>query len=223
MDDEILVPVQRVLKKPFILFRIIQWAVFAFMVLFVLINASDLGKSNVPGAPLAYLYLCIGVSVVLALVHLPFVFWRLPSIVKWAAYIALLPAFALFGDYYDTMRAAYVRTPAGAKEVAERAKADREEAARLKAETDSEARRQATEKQAAMEAKKPELCQTLAGQVVDGTKILEINNVVVEPSYVENEILTCSGDAITSHGNMKIEIGLVKTPQGKSLVATRFP
>lgn len=76
------------------------------------------------------------------------------------------------------------------------------------------------------ETQKPEMCKILAGQVVDGQKVLEVNNVKVEDDSLRaepNEIVTCTGDAITAAGDRQVEFGLIRTPQGKGLVATRFP
>ena len=75
------------------------------------------------------------------------------------------------------------------------------------------------------EAQKSEMCNILIGQVVDGQKVLEINNVKVlgySSRAEENEVVTCSGDAITVYGEKRIEFGLVRSPQGKPLVSTRF-
>lgn len=230
MGDDAIVPDNRVRKKPFILFRIVQSVTFAFMTLCLLVVLTDLRKLDAPGAPVAYLYLCIAVSALAALIHLPAIFYRLPRKVKWGAHIAILPVLVLFGDYTGAMQSAYVRTPKGAKEAAQRAQADRSvasdkarQAANAKARQESIAQEEAEQKSASAEAQKPELCKMLVDQVVDGEKVLEINNVTVETSFEPNETFTCSGDAVTALGAKKIEFGLVSTPQGKTLVSIRYP
>ena len=208
----------------------IQSTVCVFTLLFSMMMLTDLQKTTIPGAPVAYLYACIAVSVVLVFVHLPWVFFRLPRLMQFGAYVALLPALAMFGDYSAAMKAAYFRTPEGAKEAAVEARNKREAAASAarvaamqKASDQAAAQEEADHKTAEHDGQKPELCDVTAKQVVDGDKIMEINNVAVETSTEPNEVLTCSGDAITSRGNVKIEFGLVQTPRGKTLVSTRFP
>lgn len=58
-------------KKPFVLFRIVQWAVVAFFALAAIIMASDIGKLSVPGAPVALFWVALAVVIGIALIHSP--------------------------------------------------------------------------------------------------------------------------------------------------------
>lgn len=98
---------------------------------------SDLRKRDVPGVPVVELYGMIALAGLVALVHLPPVFRRLPRKAKWGAFAAIFAMMVPFGIYLGHMAVAYERTPEGAKEAAERAKlhadlakADAEQAAR---------------------------------------------------------------------------------------------
>ena len=215
----------------------IQWLIFICMACWVLGLTGNIPELYAPDAPRTYFYSCIGGVALVALLHLPAIFHRLPRSLRLVAYLAILPLIGVSGDCTKRIEAAYRRTPAGIKEAAQQAQAERQaaveqaeverraeaERARAKVERDAAAQADAAEKQEALDAKKPEMCRTIVTQVVDGEKVIEINNVSVEISTEPNEILTCSGDAVTSRGNVRIQFGLVQTPQGKLLVSTRFP
>lgn len=222
-------------KKPFILFSIFQWVVAAFFVLLALVLIGDLRKLGVPGAPVVLLWVALGTTAVVALGLSPPAFFRLPRIGKIGTYVVACVGFVMFGIYAGQMREAYFRTPQGAKEATAEAAADRQaaneraaETARLKAAEEARERERADKKLADLEAQKPGVCKILVDQMIaqtksDGVQIIEVNNVTVEPGVDETHPLSCSGDAITSRGNMRVEFGLEHTPQGKDLLSFRFP
>lgn len=222
-------------KKPFVLFAIIQWIIAAFFVLLALVLIMDLRKLSVPGAPAVLFWVALSTSAVVALCLSPPAFFRLPRIAKIGAYLAALVGFVLFGIYAGQMRTAYFNTPEGAKAAAAEAAADRQaanekaaEAARLKAAEEAKERELADKKLADLEAQKPGVCKILVDQMIEQTKsegvqIIEVNNITVEPGADEIHPISCSGDAITSRGNLRVEFGLEHTPQGKDLLSFRFP
>lgn len=212
-----------------------QWIVFAILTLLALAIATELRKAGAPGAPLVLLYITIGAAVALALVHLPPIFGRLPRKGQWMAYASIIAMFVLFGSYLQQMEPAWAATPEGKKELADKAEADRFAAAeraqaeaREKADREAVAREAADQKLANLEAQKPGICKILVDQVVsqsksgDGPEVIEINNVVPDSGVDPDRPISCSGDAITSRGNMTIEFGLVRTPQGKELLNYRL-
>ena len=222
-------------KKPFVLFRIIQWAIVALFALIALILVSDIGRLSTPGAPVAAFWVALAVVTAVAAVHSPPLFFRLPNKLKLFAYICIIVAVGVFGDYGRQMQAAYSKTPQGAKEAAAEAAADRQaaneraaEAARLKAAEEARESDLANKKLADLEAQKPGICKILVDQMIAQTKsagvqIIEVNNVTVEPGVDEIHPVSCSGDAITSRGSVRVEFGLEHTPQGKDLLSFRFP
>jgi hypothetical protein len=219
--------------------NITQWIVFAFVALFAAALVSDIEKSGVPGAPMALFYVSVAVTLVLAVVHLPAVFRRLPRKGKWIAYGAILPAFVLFGAYAGQMNAAWERTSQGAKEAAERAKAEQlaaaetarakaQEEERLKVERAEAAESAAAEKQASLQAQGQSLCESLVPNVIAlskeglGPEVIEINNVQV--GYTgDTDRLNCTGTAVVSRGeDRSIDFGVRRTPQGKDLVTMQL-
>lgn len=107
---------------------ILQWIVCVFLALIALAVLSDLRRASVPDAPVVLLYITIAATALLALIHMPPVFSRLPRRGKWAAYASILATFILFGVYVGKMNDAWGRTPEGAKEAAERATRQKETA-----------------------------------------------------------------------------------------------
>lgn len=101
---------------------LVQTIVFILFAIVTLMALTELRKADVPGAPVQLLWVTIGVFAMLALVHLPPVFKRLPRFGGWVAYAAIIPAIILFSNYNDQMAPVWERTPKGIKEVAERAK-----------------------------------------------------------------------------------------------------
>ena len=222
-------------NKPFILFSIIQWGVVTLFALMALILVSDIGRLGVPGAPVVAFWVALAVVTAVAAVHSPPLFFRLPNKLKLFAYVCVIVAVGVFGDYGRQMQEAYSKTPQGAKEAVAQAAADRQaaneraaEAARLKGAEETREGELADKKLADLEAQKPGICKILVDQMIAQTKsggvqIIEVNNVTVEPGVDEIHPISCSGDAITSRGNMRVEFGLEHTPQGKDLLSFRFP
>jgi len=223
-------------KRPFILFRVLQWVVAAFFALVALIMAIDIGKLSIPGAPVVLFWVALAGAIIIALIHSPPAFFKLPRVGKILAYVGVPVAIVLFGNYAGQMEAAYSKTPEGAKEAAQRAEEERQAAAerakadaRAKADQEALAREAADRKQAELEAQKPKVCQSLVSQVIgmsksgDGPEIIEINDIAPETSIEPSEALRCSGKAITSRGELDIEFSLVTTPQGKTLISVHYP
>jgi hypothetical protein len=214
-------------KRPFILFRLWQWLVAAVFALTAVALLAKLDKLALPGAPNALFWIALAVTLIVAVLHTVPVFFRLPPIGILAAYGLTLPAFMLSGTALEKLQSAYERTPEGAKAkearlASERAAAERDARdAAQSARAESEALE--AQNQAEQDKKDREMCDLLIDQVVDGVKVFEINDVSIIPSSEPGEILTCTGEAITSSGRRRIELGLVKTPQGKPLVSVRYP
>lgn len=210
--------------------RILRIIAVATAVLFAVVPLSQVHKAGVPNAPAALLYGAVAVAALTLVLQLPIVFYRLSRRGRTIATLMLIITLVFSCFAFGAAEPAWRATPEGKQEAAETAKREQEtqqavaENDRQKAAEASRQQDEATaQKLADLEAQKPEMCNLAAQQAADGTKILEINNVTVESSTEPNEVLTCSGDAITSQGNMKIEFGFVQTPQGKTLLITRFP
>lgn len=236
MENEGAVSTTPARKKPFVLFRVIQWGVAAFFGLLALAMTIEIRKLSVPDAPVALFWLALVALAGIALIHSPPAFFRLPRVGKMAAYVGVLVAMGLFGTYAGQMEEAYSKTPEGAKEAAQRAEEQRQAAAekakaeaRAKADQEALAREAAEQKQAELEAQKPKVCQSLVPQVIDmsksgnGPEVIEINEIVSKASAEPSEALRCSGKAITSRGEVDIEYSLITTPQGKTLISIHYP
>ncbi|WP_216234032.1 hypothetical protein, partial [Novosphingobium sp. NDB2Meth1] len=78
MTDEIVVPSEGARKKPFILFRIAQWVVAAFVGILTVVPLADTSKLAIPGAPVALLWSALAALVLAAVVLSPPLFFRLP-------------------------------------------------------------------------------------------------------------------------------------------------
>lgn len=129
MEDATNASEPRARKKPFILFTLVQWIVaiaFAILVLGMLVQAR---KLSLPDAPVAMFWLAFGAIAIVAALHLPPIYFRLPRKGKTAAYVAILPAFILFVVSVGQLDAVYSKTPEGAKRMAERQAEDAKDAA----------------------------------------------------------------------------------------------
>ncbi|PZU08518.1 hypothetical protein [Sphingomonas sp.] len=219
--------------------NIIQWTVCALMAVSALTLSAGVGKLNSPGAPAVYLYICIAIAVIAALIYAPMTFKRLPRTAKWGAYIALIPMLALFGDCTAAVDAAWHQTPEGAKEAAAKAKVEalaaaekaRKQAledARAKAELAQAAETAAAERQADIQTQAQNLCDSLVPNVIAlskdgiGPEVIEINEIAVGYTGDANQ-LNCTGLAVVSRGgDRRIDFGARRTPQGKSLVTMQL-
>ncbi|WP_425228829.1 hypothetical protein [Sphingomonas sp.] len=201
----------------------VQWVVCIATALFAAVALIDFPHLDAPGAPAGLLYLATAAVLVAAALNFPPLFFRMPHVARWLSFGAVLGAAALISTAHAQVAAAWTRTTQGAAEAVLQATVEAQAKAAAAQQASADRARTAGDAAAALEARKPHLCQTLVGQVVDGKRVVEINNVTVAPSVQPNEVLTCTGDAITSQGNRRIEYGLVLTPQGRQLVSTRFP
>lgn len=121
MSDEISVLTEPKTKEPFFLLRYLQGAVFAFAAFILLISLTPLEKLDVPGVRAALVYGSIGCSIIAAIIHFPYVFWRLPkTALRQCAYAILIASFVFVVTVFGQVSAAYEMTPAGAKQKAER-------------------------------------------------------------------------------------------------------
>ena len=142
MEDESVVHAAAGRKKPFFLFRIIQWIATTFAGLVALVVLMDTSKLSLAGAPVVLFGISLAVFVGLMILHSPPVFFRLSTKAKVATYATLLVGVVISGNFMGQMREAYERTPQGAKEAElqwqAEAKAASEQAARAEAKEASE-------------------------------------------------------------------------------------
>jgi hypothetical protein len=127
MEEESITPAAAGRKKPFILFRIFQWIVIAFLGLLALVLLVDASKLGIAGAPVVLFWLTLAALAGLAILHSPPLFFQLPAKSKIAAYVGVFIGVMMCGSYIGQMRTAYESTPEGAKE----AELRRQEEARI--------------------------------------------------------------------------------------------
>lgn len=167
--------------------------------------------------------------------HSPFLFFRVSWGMRVGAYLAIPVSFIVFGSTIQKVDEAYWKTPAGAKELAEKVKQEEQEAKRAAV---VEERRKAQEQvdqqrreQAAEEAgKQMKLlnCRALSEEVIKQYKengrveIIEINDVSVRPQPDYGQEITCDGSAITANGDMQLQFGLERSPQGKDILSSKL-
>ncbi len=216
------------------LLHVLQWIVFALLTLIAVAIVSDISKASLPGAPVALLYASIAAAVLLAIVHLPFAFRRLPKQAKWAAYGAIFPMMILLGTYAGQIQPVWERTPQGAKEAAERKQAEQLEAAQQAKEAENaKAEQQAKEREEAaanldrVEQQGLAFCESIVPNVIElskersGPTVIEINDVKHSLTG-DAEAISCTGSAITTNGDRDIDFGARRTPQGKELVTMQL-
>ncbi len=181
----------------------IQWIVFTFVALFALLVATELRKTSVPGAPVPLLYITVAVTTLIALIHLPPVFTRLPRKSGWAAYGSIVAVMILFGVYLDQMQPAWERTAEGAKELAARAEADhhasaeqakREEDARMRADME-ETKKQLEEIHAKLERcfttfghRLPALEEPVKASLHNADAFEHVETVLIVPDEQRNDV-----------------------------------
>lgn len=226
-------------RKPFILFRVWQWVVTAFFVVCTLASLVDIGKLTAPGAPVVLYVLSIAAFFMMAVLHSPFVFFRLSGRIRVAAYVTVLASLILFGYSVAKLDEAYWRTPAGSKELAEKVKREEQEAkeaaveeARKKAQEQVEQLRKEQSAKEAVEAAGKEMklteCRALSEDVISQYKksgrieIIEINDISARPEAEPGQQLTCDASAITSSGDMRLQFGLERSPQGKDILSSKL-
>lgn len=166
MENDMNAPEHRRRKKPFILFRIVQWAIVAFFGLLTVILITEADKLSLPGAPIILFGVALAAVIGVAALHSPPLFFRLPGKAKLVAYVGIVVGLLVFGNCVRLMTEAYHRTPEGAKVAAEQKlqvekQAALDAAANAKAAADAEARQQTAELQADLENVKEELAATM--------------------------------------------------------------
>ncbi|CAN5293318.1 hypothetical protein BH11PSE5_BH11PSE5_30110 [soil metagenome] len=97
-----------------------QRCLFSLALLMVVFSLKPLERMEVPGVNHTYVYAALALSIFFAIIHFPYVFWKLPSKLRKPACVALLGSsiftFAIIGDSQQ----AYEKTPQGAAEAADR-------------------------------------------------------------------------------------------------------
>jgi len=114
-------------KKPFILFRMWQWAVAAFLALMIMPFYASIDKLSLPGAPVTQFWIGLAAVVLITILHSPPVFFRLPNGMKLSSYAAIVPAFIVFLLALVGIDEAYKKTPEGARQAAARAEDEKME------------------------------------------------------------------------------------------------
>lgn len=232
MEDENVVPVAAGRKKPFILFRAIQWAMVGVGLLALLILHSAFKHLSVPNAPIALFWLAVAAIVGLAALHSPPIFFRLPGKGKAVAYAGLLPGLIFLGTALGQVRDAYDQTP---ERRAQLAREDQELAAmfeRIGAEkqADEKSTEQILAEDAAArrEAMKRK-CPSLVADVIalarkkHGLEIIEINNIEDDAGAGDLTAIGCKGIATTDRGSGAIRFSQTTSPQGRILLNLSFP
>lgn len=93
--------------------RFMQWAIFLLVLLLGLSNIIHFEHRGLPGFPEALFWALLGLSAVLAVWHLPAIFFRHAR--KWqvAAYVGIIPMLILMGTVGSDSRRAYYDTLEG--------------------------------------------------------------------------------------------------------------
>jgi len=153
--------------------RFAQWVVFGFVSLLVVIYLGDLTKLGVPGVPVNLVYGTIACLIVIAVVHFPPAFWRLPQIGRPLAYVALVAGSYFANSTGTAVRTAYEKTPEGKAELVAEAKRDAATRA-MDAKRDAAAKAIAAKEEAAAR-KKDEMLAGLAEAEDLQRQLTEIN------------------------------------------------
>lgn len=132
-------------KKPFFIFRGMQWVSSVFFGLGFVLLLGDISKLNSPGAPTILFFCTLAAVGAVAVAHSPPVFFRFRGSLKFGVYIGSLAAFVLFSVTAGQVKTAFDKTPQGialAKSRAEaKAKSDAEANAAYEAAVRDEQRR----------------------------------------------------------------------------------
>lgn len=94
--------------------RFLQWIMFALALLLALSNLFHFEHRGLPGFPEVGFWIMLATGFLLALGHLPKVFFGLSRRWQIGAYAAILPVLAISGQVANQSFAAYHRTPEGA-------------------------------------------------------------------------------------------------------------
>jgi len=210
-------------QKPFILFRIFQWALTAFAALFLPIHLQFVSRLDLPDASKMLFATSVGVAALYTVFVCPLVFYRVTSRWKYLAYPAIIIPLILFGLVRVNVEDAFYHTPEGQKQAA----AARVEQKKRWAEEDrkNELKMAADEKRREAESVQTDIarCTALVPQIQQMEKdgkdleIIEINGISGSPYS------TCSGIATTNRGTAAIQFRTEQTPQGRILLNVEFP
>lgn len=232
MEDEIIAPATAERKKPNILFRTVQWLVVLWCLFVALLHAMPISHLDLPGAPVLLFAASMAASISMIVLHLPTVFFRLPKMAKIAAYLGLLVSFCLVVATSAEVSDLYDRTPAGAREKADREERERidakERAEAAKAEKASEVQAEAIRAESDKQTRAKAACEALVSQVQAmaqqqrGIEIIELNDLSAFDTGNPQKPLSCTAKATTTRGDLGLSFGLEQTPQGKPLVTMQF-
>ena len=152
-------------------FGLLQWIAFVVIALIALAALLQLRMTGVPSAPITWIYVSAGLGVAVALLHFPYLYWRLPGKVKGMAYGAALASFIVYAATFDGVQSAYSRTPEGIEEAARwvrEAEKETAEQERKEATEQALAEAAATQKDVVEYASKLEACFTTFGHHLPG-------------------------------------------------------
>lgn len=141
--------------------RFAQILCFAWSVLFALIVLAELRKAHVPGAPAWTIFLAVAVSIAVAVLFIPSIFWRLPCSARSWAWLSLVLPFAAYGFEAAQMEPSWSASAQGMREAAQHARSDAEAQNRSRAEAAEALERKQTEDRLAVAAKAEEKLQEL--------------------------------------------------------------
>ncbi len=140
--------------------RFQQWTVFVLVLLFALTNLIHLEHTGLPGFPQAGFWIMLATGFLLALWHLPRIYFELPRRWQIAAYIAILPALAMTVYVGSQAFEAFHRTPEG---MAAKAKQDVADAQSAKEEAERAESKRILETAAITQAKLADYQERLEG------------------------------------------------------------
>lgn len=144
--------------------------VFVVAILLALCALIPLSRIGIPGVSPPRVWAAIVCGFAVAVLMVPYLFWRLPLALRWLAYGALFASFIFTGATLGYAEEAYHRTPAGAKEAAALAESDRVAAIekarddeRQESEQQAKAREEADQQIAAGDSAKLKRCFSYFG------------------------------------------------------------
>jgi hypothetical protein len=213
----------QVRRKPHIVMRAIQWIVATIFALFALLIISDSGKLKVQDAPVELFWAALSLSLLLAVVHSPAIFFRLPSKARLLPYGATIIWAGVFGGYIGLAQAAYDRSPEGRREIAEQQARTIEAAKTTRVEQIRAAQEKAEQESLEKETQKDRLCEALVPQVTEmasgrGVNMIELNQIFARKDPDPDRPLDCFAEAITSSGQKSVRFGVSRSPQGKEIL-----
>ena len=224
MEEEQFVKPRPERRKPFILFRLWQWATAAFIAIIAIALLSDYDKAALPEAPYALYWATVVALIAGSIAHSSPVFFRLPGKAKLFAYLAIIPMFLLSAFTVGRLDVAYAKTPVGTKEAAARMVADAKQIETDRRQQEEQRLRNVEEEKLARHGKRQSFCESLMPQVKEilenkySVDVIETNDIVASDEETHETPLTCTVEAITSSGKHIVAYSLERTPQGKVLV-----